>query len=179
MNQNGKEERYLRDTLTILEDNLPKKRRRVETETAEEDLVGHEVFQENRKMQLKELLPLLINGRIAINGTMGNDHDANIRQKLCGGNSARVQNEKEEKNVDEKKLESSPIHKDQMTCYRLKLDQLKKESEDFQSKTTRTFRNYAKLVSAYEFGLKRIGELKDLSAAPDNILDGNFTRNVI
>ena len=63
--------------------------------------------------------------------------------------------------------------------YKLKLALLKKESKEFDKSATDMFRNYAGLVSAYRYGLKHITELKDLTAAPDNILAGNFPRSNI
>ena len=63
--------------------------------------------------------------------------------------------------------------------YKLKLALLKKENEEFDKSATDMFRNYAGLLSAYRYGLKHVSELKDLTAAPDNILAGNFPRSNI
>merc|ERR1719457_226091 len=69
----------------------------------------------------------------------------------------------------QKKTSKSQEHSRSMR-YKLKLALLKKENEEFDKSATDMFRNYAGLLSAYRYGLKHVSELKDLTAAPDNIL---------
>jgi hypothetical protein len=175
MERFNKEERYLRDTLTILEDNVPKKRKRFEI-TGDEDGVGHEIVQAERKSRLNQLLPIFMSGPLGFDGGLVEndeiqDSSQNISQRTDDEDKDACDDSGDAGDGDK----SGDGKSESMTCYELQLKRLKEETQELDSKTTKIFSDYAKLVSAYESGLRRISELKDLTAAPDNILEGNFT----
>ena len=119
----------------------------------DEDGVGHELVQEKRKSRLNEILPILISGPLASNGTFVNDHE--VRKEGDDDSTG----DGDDGGGGEKPKRAAH---DQMACYKLQLEQLKQENEEFNSKATATFRDYAKLVSTYEFGLKHISDLNNI-----------------
>eukprot|EP00554_Chaetoceros_debilis_P003483 CAMPEP_0194092400 /NCGR_PEP_ID=MMETSP0149-20130528/46623_1 /TAXON_ID=122233 /ORGANISM="Chaetoceros debilis, Strain MM31A-1" /LENGTH=283 /DNA_ID=CAMNT_0038777341 /DNA_START=1 /DNA_END=849 /DNA_ORIENTATION=- len=60
--------------------------------------------------------------------------------------------------------------------YKKELEFVKAQNEEFAKERLEKFRKYAHLLAGYEYGLKHVSKLIDLSNAPDNILDGNFPK---
>jgi len=156
----NKQGRYLRDTLTIVHDNIHKKRRI--GEERDEDRVGHELVQEQRKSCLKELIPVVISGRCTSRG------DSDIDKEIKEGEGS---NAEEEKSKVEVEIE------DPLKCYKLRLEQLKQDNEMLKKKRTDTFKDYGRLISSYEYGLNYVSKLKELSGAPDNVMEGNVAKS--
>jgi len=57
--------------------------------------------------------------------------------------------------------------------YAEKLKKLKKENNNIQKRKERIIHRYANLVYSYEYGLKAVSKLNDLTSAPDNVMRGN------
>lgn len=69
------------------------------------------------------------------------------------------------------------------TCEQFKLKQrlqdLKRQNEEIQRRKQETLESYAKFLNQYEYGLNSIKKLNDLMDAPDNIMNGNQTKEAL
>ena len=69
------------------------------------------------------------------------------------------------------------------TCEQLKLKQrlqdIKRQNEEIQRRKQETLESYAKFLNQYEYGLNSIKKLNDLMDAPDNIMNGNQTKEAL
>ncbi len=77
--------------------------------------------------------------------------------------------DKKEETDDSNTKSSRPLD-----YYQSILKSLKTQNETFTKTRHDVFANYAHLLASYEYGLKHVKQLNDLSHAPDNILEGNF-----
>jgi hypothetical protein len=196
-NSNPNESRHLRDTNTILQENIPKKRRRLDIEKSgnndpdNEALYGSEsgvdrnLKQEERKACLKELLPIIIGRPLIPTGRVKKMKDSCATAKSGGDDKADeggIEVDEEEgkdakKAVTTQQLKSKGIVKvDPLMCYKKRLEELKQDNEMLLQRRHHAFQSYASLISKYEYGLKHISNLGSLAESPDNVMDGNFTK---
>mmetsp|Transcript_2359 Transcript_2359/g.4397 ORF Transcript_2359/g.4397 Transcript_2359/m.4397 type:complete len:188 (-) Transcript_2359:35-598(-) len=177
--------RHLRDSLTIISENIPNKRLcRVENNNdggnndhdgtlrtdhkvvveEEQDLgIQRQEQQEQRKAYLRELLPVLVTGPLVAKSNPN-------KQQLY-----QDKTKEQEEDVPQQKQEQQ-----QSSDYKVeRLKELKRENEKVLQKRKDIFQRYAKLLSSYEYGLKYISNLKDLNQSPDNYMEGNFVDSSI
>lgn len=170
----GKDARHLRDTLAVLQESLPK-RRRVEMGSLEirEDSVEREILQEDRKDCLKKLVPILISGPF----TKQHYKSVNVGEEVLNAEKCTIEDDKtkdETKPNDNAKPKEEKKEIDITDSYKQRLLDLKKDEEELKKKRHDMFHNYAKLIFQYEDGLKHIANLNSLAQCPDNVMNGNF-----
>ena len=170
----GKDARHLRDTLAVLQESLPK-RRRVQMGSLEirEDSVEREILQEDRKDCLKKLVPILISGPF----TKQQFKSVDVGEEVLNAEKCTTEDgkTKDDTNPDDNttpKEEKKEI--DITDGYKQTLLELKKDEEELKKKRHDIFHNYAKLIFQYEDGLKHISNLNSLAQCPDNVMGGNF-----
>ena len=60
-----------------------------------------------------------------------------------------------------------------------RLQDLKRQNEEIQRRKQETLESYSKFLNQYEYGLNSIKKLNDLMDAPDNIMNGNQTKEAL
>jgi hypothetical protein len=59
------------------------------------------------------------------------------------------------------------------------LQDLKQQNKDIQARKQEMLDSYAIFLNQYEYGLNSIKKLNDLMDAPDNIMNGNQTKEAL
>ncbi len=190
----------LQDSLTIIKQSLPSKKRKLESTpgTHDDSLVGannknNEDLETTtsdktwRKTYIHEMIPFLHSKRRMIDG---NDNEIKDENDKNNNNSSdgKIMSESSTKTTDGNKdskenhfnvLNRNPSDEDKTTqtnsknesnCYVQKLNMLKKENEDISRQKQKIVDRYFHLVSSYEYGLDMVSKLNDLTSAPDNVL---------
>lgn len=170
----GKDARHLRDTLAVLQESLPK-RRRVQMGSLEirEDSVEREILQEERKDCLKKLVPILISGPF----TKQHYKSVDVGEEVLNAEKCTIEDDKSKDNAkpdDKTKPKEEKKDIDITDSYKQRLLELKKDEKELEKKRHDIFHNYAKLIFQYEDGLKHISNMNSLAQCPDNVMEGNF-----
>jgi vacuolar-type H+-ATPase subunit I/STV1 len=67
----------------------------------------------------------------------------------------------------------------ELSKIRQRLEDLKQQNKDIQARKRETLDSYATFLNQYEYGLNSIKKLNDLMDAPDNIMNGNQTKEAL
>lgn len=67
----------------------------------------------------------------------------------------------------------------ELSKLRQRLEDLKQVNKDIQARKQETLDSYATFLNQYEYGLNSIKKLNDLMDAPDNIMNGNQTKEAL
>ena len=196
---NVKESRHLRDCITILQENIPKKRRRLDEEDSgnndpdnealysSDGGVGHALFQEERKACLKELLPVLICGPLVpksvgkklkdpCDTARSSDDDNKAPKGQIEAGEEEPEDTTKSSTSQQVQSKGNNAKEDPLMCYKKRLEDLKQDNEMLQQRRRDAFQSYASLISKYEYGLNHISNLGSLAESPDNVMDGNFAK---
>ena len=202
--------RSLRETLSIIENCLPKKKRRLEKaydaqntsanshenneKTKEQEVqVQAERLEDEReclKRCLNEMIPFVYSKKRKFTPYVSNAESTEYMSNQKSQQKEKINSdffETEKKEKDEEVQEEAVDRKENSSVsnsssyrssveyevYAEKLKKLKKENSDIQIRKERIIKHYANLVYSYEYGLKAVSKLNDLTSAPDNVMKGN------